>query len=108
RAGVRFSGNFVSVRESSLFDRRIAALSTRVVVIAKSPQPGLSKTRLTPPWEPIQAARLAEAALRDTLEAVAATPCEEPVIALSSPPGALLPGRFRIVDQGEGTLDRRL
>jgi hypothetical protein len=107
-AGVRFSGRFVSVRESSLFNGRIAALSTRIVVIAKSPQPGRSKTRLSPPCDQPQAARLAEASLRDTLEAVAATPCEERVIALSGPPGDWLPAGFRIVDQGEGTLDRRL
>jgi uncharacterized protein len=83
-------------------------LSVRVVVIAKSPQPGRSKTRLMPPCDPPQAARLAEAALRDTLEAVAATPCRERVLALSGPPGDWLPAGFRIVDQGEGTLDRRL
>jgi rSAM/selenodomain-associated transferase 1 len=83
-------------------------LSARVVVIAKSPQPGRSKTRLTPPCEPEQAARLAEASLRDTLAAVAATPCRERVLALEGPPGDWLPPGFRVVDQGEGPLDRRL
>ncbi len=83
-------------------------MSVRVVVIAKSPQPGRSKTRLTPPCDPPQAARLAEASLRDTLRAVAATPCEERVLALAGPGGDWLPAGFRIVDQGEGTLDRRL
>lgn len=83
-------------------------MSARVVVIAKSPQPGRSKTRLMPPCDPPQAARLAEAALRDTLLAVAATPCRERVLALAGPPGQWLPEGFRIVDQGEGTLDRRL
>lgn len=83
-------------------------MSVRVVVIAKSPQPGRSKTRLMPPCDPPQAARLAEAALRDTLLAVAATPCEERVLALAGPAGRWLPRGFRIVDQGEGTLDRRL
>ena len=83
-------------------------MSVRVVVIAKSPQPGRSKTRLTPPCDPPQAARLAEAALRDTLLAVAATPCYERLLALAGAPGDWLPDGFRIVDQGEGTLDRRL
>jgi uncharacterized protein len=83
-------------------------LSVRVVVIAKSPQPGRSKTRLTPPCEPAQAARLAEASLRDTLAAVAATPCHERVLALAGPPGDWLPDCFRVIDQGEGSLDRRL
>jgi uncharacterized protein len=83
-------------------------LSVRVVVIAKSPQPGRSKTRLTPPCEPAQAARLAEASLRDTLAAVAATPCHERVLALAGPPGDWLPDCFRVIGQGEGSLDRRL
>jgi rSAM/selenodomain-associated transferase 1 len=83
-------------------------LSVRVVVIAKSPQPGRSKTRLTPPCEPEQAARLAEASLRDTLAAVAATPCGERVLALAGPPGDWLPECFHVIGQGEGTLDRRL
>jgi hypothetical protein len=83
-------------------------LHPRIVVIAKSPQPGRSKTRLTPPCAPEQAARLAAAALADTLDAVAATPCAERVLALAGPPGAWVPAGFRVVDQGEGTLDRRL
>jgi uncharacterized protein len=83
-------------------------LTARIVVIAKSPRPGHSKTRLTPPCEPAQAARLAEASLRDTLEAVAATPCGERVLALAGPTGDWLPDGFRLVEQGEGTLDRRL
>jgi hypothetical protein len=83
-------------------------LSVRIVVIAKSPQPGRSKTRLMPPCDAPQAARLAEASLRDTLLAVAATSCRERVLALAGPPGEWLPEGFRIVDQGEGTLDRRL
>jgi uncharacterized protein len=83
-------------------------LSARLVVIAKSPRPGHSKTRLTPPCEPEQAARLAEASLRDTLAAVAATRCGERVLALSGPPGDWLPADFTVIGQGEGTLDRRL
>jgi uncharacterized protein len=83
-------------------------LPVRVVVIAKSPQPGRSKTRLTPPCDPPQAARLAEASLRDTLRAVAATRCEDRVLALDGSPGDWIPDGFRIVDQGEGPLDRRL
>jgi rSAM/selenodomain-associated transferase 1 len=83
-------------------------LSARVVVIAKSPQPGRSKTRLTPPCAPEQAARLAEASLRDTLAAVAATRCRERIVALAGPRGAWLPECFRVIGQGEGTLDRRL
>ena len=45
-----------------------------LAVIAKAPVAGRVKTRLTPPCTPEQAAALAEAALRDTLDAVRATP----------------------------------
>lgn len=83
-------------------------MSVRLVVIAKSPQPGRSKTRLMPPCDGPQAARLAEASLNDTLRAVAAARCAERVLALAGAPGDWLPVGFRIVDQGEGTLDRRL
>lgn len=83
-------------------------MSARVVVIAKSPEPGRSKTRLTPPCEPEQAARLAEASLRDTLAVVAATRCRERVLALAGPPGDWLPEAFTVIGQGEGSLDRRL
>ena len=49
-----------------------------VILIAKAPEPGRVKTRLSPPCTPAQAAALAEAALCDTIDAVNA---------------ALLPGR---------------
>ncbi|MER7456833.1 DUF2064 domain-containing protein [Micromonospora sp. NPDC126480] len=55
---------------------------TVLLVVAKSPVPGAVKTRLCPPATPVQAARLAAAALRDTLDAVAATPGALPVLAL--------------------------
>ncbi len=54
-----------------------------VVVLAKAPVAGLVKTRLTPPYPPAQAARLAAAALSDTLAAVRATPRVRPVLCLS-------------------------
>ncbi|MGW2523152.1 glycosyltransferase, partial [Streptomyces sp. NPDC001617] len=47
---------------------------TTLLVIAKEPLPGRVKTRLTPPFSPAEAAALAEAALGDTLRAVAAAP----------------------------------
>ncbi|MEU8187655.1 TIGR04282 family arsenosugar biosynthesis glycosyltransferase [Micromonospora carbonacea] len=43
-----------------------------VLVLAKTPQPGRVKTRLCPPCTPEQAARVAAAALADTLDTVAA------------------------------------
>jgi uncharacterized protein len=46
----------------------------QVLVLAKTPVPGRVKTRLCPPCTPEQAARIAAAALADTLAAVTATP----------------------------------
>jgi hypothetical protein len=48
-----------------------AGLATCVVVLAKAPVPGRVKTRLCPPCTPEQAARVAAAALADTIDAVA-------------------------------------
>lgn len=44
-------------------------MKIQIVVVAKEPLPGKVKTRLCPPCTPDQAARLAAAALADTLEA---------------------------------------
>lgn len=79
-----------------------------LIVIAKAPAPGRSKTRLCPPCTPEQAARLAEAALADTLAAVAATPADRRVLVLDGEPGAWLPDRFEVVAQRGGGLDERL
>ncbi|SIR82042.1 TIGR04282 family arsenosugar biosynthesis glycosyltransferase [Micromonospora avicenniae] len=54
---------------------------TVLLVVAKAPVPGAVKTRLCPPVSPLQAARIAAAALRDTLDAVRATPGVTPVLA---------------------------
>lgn len=79
-----------------------------VVVMAKAPQAGRSKTRLCPPCRPEQAAAVAEAALRDTLDAVLATPGVRRVVALDGPIGAWLPGGFEVVAQEGDGLDERL
>ncbi|MER7441360.1 TIGR04282 family arsenosugar biosynthesis glycosyltransferase [Micromonospora avicenniae] len=54
---------------------------TVLLVVAKAPVPGAVKTRLCPPVSPLQAARIAAAALRDTLDAVRSTPGVTPVLA---------------------------
>ncbi len=79
-----------------------------LIVIAKAPVPGKSKTRLCPPCTPEQAARLAEAALADTLEAVAATAAVRRVLALDGVPGAWLPEGFEVIVQRGDGLDQRL
>jgi len=43
-----------------------------IVILAKSPQPGRSKTRLTPTFTPAESAALAAAALHDTIDAASA------------------------------------
>ncbi|WP_064744011.1 TIGR04282 family arsenosugar biosynthesis glycosyltransferase [Actinomadura oligospora] len=79
-----------------------------LIVIAKEPVPGRVKTRLTPPFTPHQAAALAEAALKDTLEAVAATPVVRRVLALAGTPGPWLPDGFDVIPQRGDGLDERL
>jgi rSAM/selenodomain-associated transferase 1 len=79
-----------------------------LIIIAKAPVPGRAKTRLCPPCTPEQAARLAQAALADTLRAVAATPADRRVLLLDGDPGAWLPGGFELLAQRSGGLDERL
>ncbi|MFM9589446.1 TIGR04282 family arsenosugar biosynthesis glycosyltransferase [Streptomyces scabiei] len=81
---------------------------TTLLVIAKEPRPGRVKTRLTPPFTPREAAALAEAALVDTLCAVAAAPADRRVLVLAGKPGPWLPPGFDVVPQGDGGLDERL
>ncbi|MER7188776.1 TIGR04282 family arsenosugar biosynthesis glycosyltransferase [Streptomyces flaveolus] len=83
-------------------------MATTLLVIAKEPRPGRVKTRLTPPFTPAQAAELAEAALADTLRAVAATPARRRVLVLDGVPGPWLPAGFDVVPQCAGGLDERL
>lgn len=81
---------------------------TTLLVIAKEPRPGRVKTRLTPPFTPEEAAALAEAALADTLDAVARTPARRRVLVLDGTPGPWLPPGFDVVPQCAGGLDERL
>ena len=83
-------------------------VSARLIVIAKAPLPGHSKTRLSPPCSPEQAARIAEAALADTLDAVLATPCAGRVLVLDGEPGEWLPEGFDVFEQVEGAFGERL
>ncbi|MEU9588421.1 DUF2064 domain-containing protein [Streptomyces sp. NPDC048193] len=83
-------------------------MATTLLVIAKEPRPGRVKTRLTPPFTPAEAAGLAEAALADTLHAVAATPARRRVLVLDGSPGPWLPPGIDVVPQCAGGLDERL
>ena len=79
-----------------------------LLVIAKAPLPGRVKTRLSPPCSPAQAAALAEAALRDTLDAVARTPAGRKVLVFDGDGERWRPPGFELIHQrGEG-LGQRL
>lgn len=79
-----------------------------ILVMAKAPAPGRVKTRLCPPLSHHQAAAVAEAALADTLDAVARCGAEERVLALDGDPGPWLPAGFRVIPQRRGPLAARL
>ena len=79
-----------------------------LIVIAKAPVAGRSKTRLTPPCTPEQAATLAQAALEDTLAAVLATPAARRVLVLDGEPGPWLPDGFEVLPQRGDGLEERL
>ena len=81
---------------------------TAIIVIAKAPRAGRSKTRLCPPCTPDQAAALALAALADTLDAVRATPAARHVLVLDGQPGGWLPTGFDVLPQRGRGLDERL
>jgi uncharacterized protein len=82
--------------------------ATTLLVIAKQPVPGRVKTRLVPPCTYEQAARLAEAALTDTLHTAAMLPARRRVLVLDGRPGPWLPPGFEVVPQCGGPLDERL
>lgn len=81
---------------------------THVLVMAKAPVAGRVKTRLCPPCTPAQAAEIAEAALADTLEAVAACGAGRRIVALGGAAGPWLPPGFEVIPQVDGAFDLRL
>jgi uncharacterized protein len=77
-----------------------------LLVVAKEPVAGRVKTRLSPPCTPDQAARLAQAALEDTLAACAGTDARR-VLVLDGRPGAWLPDGWDVIPQrGNGLAER--
>ena len=79
-----------------------------VVVLAKSPVPGRVKTRLQPTFSAAEAAALAGAAIRDTLDAVAELGPRRTVVAWDGPPVPWLPSTVCVMRQRGSTLDDRL
>jgi uncharacterized protein len=80
----------------------------QLLVITKAPVPGRSKTRLTPPCTPEQAAQIASAAVGDTLDAVRAAGVARRVVALDGLPGELDLAHCAVVPQAGGDLGVRL
>lgn len=81
---------------------------TTLIVLAKAPVPGRVKTRLCPPCTPPEAARIAGAALVDTLEAAAGVRTTRTVLALDGPKGPWVPSSVRVIEQRGGGLDERI
>ena len=79
-----------------------------VVVLAKSPVAGRVKTRLQPTFSGAEAAALAAAAIRDTLDAVAELGPRRTVVAWDGPQVPWLPSSVCVLPQRGTTLDERL
>lgn len=79
-----------------------------LLVIAKEPLPGAAKTRLCPPCSPEQAATLAQAALLDTLAAVALTPARRRVLVFEGDARCWRPDGFEVIPQRGVGLGERL
>lgn len=79
-----------------------------VLVLAKAPVPGRVKTRLCPPLTHEQAARVAGAALADTLEAVSRCGAGRRLLALDGEPGDWVPAGFEVFAQVGATFNDRL
>lgn len=89
-------------------------MTLHLTVIAKAPVPGRVKTRLCPPCTPLQAARVAEAALADTVDAVrrVATAWRgealRTVLLWDGPDPGCRGDGFEVVPQSAGDLGERL
>ena len=79
-----------------------------LLVIAKDPRPGRAKTRLCPPCRPEQAAWLAEAALRDTLDVVMGVEARRHVLVLEGDDARWRRPGLEVVAQRGAGLDERL
>jgi rSAM/selenodomain-associated transferase 1 len=80
-------------------------LAVQLLVLAKTPVAGRVKTRLSPPLTPAGAARVAAAAIADTLAAARATPLARRVLVVDGPMTA---DGFDRQPQRGGPLDERL
>jgi glycosyltransferase A (GT-A) superfamily protein (DUF2064 family) len=79
-----------------------------VLVLAKQPLPGHSKTRLAPRYGDVGAARLAAAALADTLDVVRQVPRARKVLVLAGDPQGVDCAGFQVVGQAAGSHAERI
>jgi uncharacterized protein len=90
--------------------------SVAVAIICKTPRPGHSKTRLSPPLRPDECACISACFIQDLSATIASVAGDGRATgyAVYTPAGtesqlrALLPERFRLVLQGDGDLGARL
>jgi uncharacterized protein len=80
-------------------------MTAQLLVIAKEPAPGRVKTRLCPPWTLEEAARIAAAALADTIDAVDATPAVSRTLVLDGS-YPVPPGWATVPQRGHGLANR--
>lgn len=80
----------------------------QLVILAKAPVPGKVKTRLCPPLTPLQASRVAAAAIADTVAAGLGSAARRCTVALDGSPGEWLPSGTAVISQGPGTLGARI
>lgn len=81
---------------------------TTLAVLAKAPVPGRAKTRLCPPCTPGEAARVADAALRDTLDVARSTVADRVVLVLDGGPLADADPTLEVIAQRGVGLGERL
>ena len=86
--------------------------SQALIIVAKQPVPGMTKTRLTPPFSPALAARLFENFLIDTIELVLQVMDAHPVLAFhpeqARPYFTTLAPQFELLLQEGANLGERL
>lgn len=81
---------------------------TTLVVMAKECVPGRVKTRLHPPYSLADAARIAEASLRDTLAFGVALPVDRRVLCFAGTDVPDDAAGWEVVPQVDGALDERI
>lgn len=79
-----------------------------LLIVAKSPLPGVAKTRLIPAFGPAGAAELAAAALADTFDAAGRCGADRVVVAFDGDPTGVVPRAFTVVPQRTGSFPERL